>query len=188
MARTTNLEICFAFTIEEEGGNRKDGGFVDNPKDPGGPTKYGISLRAHREDIGDRDRDGDIDADDVRLLTREDAKAMFHVAYFDTCRAEGLPAPLALMVVDFAYNSGPRRACQKLQERLGVNPDGWIGQHTLDVANGLSPDLLLSIIEAYGNARRAYVQSLPTYATFGRGWEHRIDRVVSQARALVEAA
>ncbi len=182
------LEACWAFTIEEEGGNRKDGGFVNDSRDPGGATKYGISLRAHREDIGDRDHDGDIDADDVRLLTREDALALFKATYFDVCRADELPAPLALMVVDFAYNSGPRRACQKLQERLGVNPDGKIGAHTLAVANSLSSSLLLSVIEAYGNARRAYVRSLPAYASFGNGWENRIDSVVAQARSLVEAA
>ena len=182
-----NLDICMSFTL----GPNIEGGFVDNPRDPGGATNHGVSIRAHRADIGDKDGDGDIDADDVRLLTIDDAKAIFKAQYFDPCRAGDLPAPLALMAVDFAYNSGVRTACKRLQERLGVKPDGVIGPHTLAVANTLNPELLLSVINAYGAARLEHMRGAKDeqgnllWPTFGGGWENRVRAVMAEARKLV---
>ncbi|SNR99291.1 Glycosyl hydrolase 108 [Humidesulfovibrio mexicanus] len=177
-----NLDICMNFTL----GPSIEGGFSDNPNDPGGATNHGVSIRAHREDIGDKDHDGDIDADDVKLLTLEDAKAIFQADYFAPCNAGQLPAPLALMVVDFAYNSGVRVACKKLQERLGVTADGKVGPHTLAVGNALSPNILRSVINAYAAARIDYLEGLSGWPIFGGGWESRVKAVREAALKLVE--
>lgn len=177
-----NLDICMRFTL----GPSVEGGFSDNPADPGGATNHGVSIRAHRDDIGDKDGDGDIDSDDVRLLTLDDAKAIFRADYFAPCKADQLPAPLALMLVDFAYNSGVRTACRKLQDRLGVAADGKIGPHTCAIANTLSPDLMRAVINAYGASRLAYLRSLPGWKSFGKGWETRVHACMAEARKLVE--
>lgn len=176
----TKFETCIAFTL----GPSVEGGFSDNPADPGGATNHGVSIRAHRDDIGDKDHDGDIDADDVRLLTVEEAKVIFRNDYFDPCHADMLPAPLALMLVDFAYNSGVGVACRKLQDRLGVAADGKIGPHTCAIANSLSPDLMGAVINAYGASRLAYLRSLPTWPKFGNGWETRVLACMAAARKL----
>jgi lysozyme family protein len=176
------LETCFAFTVmraDTEGGAR----FSNRASDPGGATKYGISLKHRAAEIGDLDHDGDIDATDVRLLTEGDAKRIFERCYFAPLHADLLPAPLALMLVDFAYNGGP--AVKLLQERLGVTPDGAIGPRTAALANALSPDAMRAVINAYGAARLSYLQSLPTWGQ-NPGWNTRVHLCMDEARKLME--
>ncbi len=175
-------EICFAFTVmrpDTEGGAK----YSNRKGDPGGPTKYGVCLKHRRAEIGDLDHDGDIDADDVMLLTEPHARSIFEHCYFNPLHAELLPAPLALMLVDFAYNGG--RAVRILQERLGVNPDGVIGPRTAAVANALGPNLMRAVISAYGAARLAYLQSLPIWDE-NPGWDTRVHVCMDEARKLVE--
>ena len=179
-----NLDTCFAFTVmrpDTEGGAK----FSNDKRDPGGATKYGVSLKHCAVQIGDLDHDGDIDADDVMLLTEEQARRIFEQGYFQPMHGDDLPAALALMLVDFGYNSGPKVATRCLQERLGVDPDGKIGPHTAAVANSLSPDLTRAIINSYGAARLTFLQSLPGWATFGNGWDTRVHVCMAEAHKLV---
>lgn len=104
-----------------------EGGFVNDPVDRGGATKYGISLRflksegAFDEDGDgiaefDLDMDGDIDGIDIRNLTIADAKALYRKFFWDMVEAERLPRPLGEMVFDQAVNGG-RLAAKKLLQR-----------------------------------------------------------------------
>lgn len=174
------LEDCFAFTIAQEGGAK----YTNDPRDPGGPTKYGVTLKTLAEFTGNPD----LTEIDVQALTEEHAAQIFRAGYYDPTHADLLPAPLALMLVDFAYNSGPRVACRKLQERLGVTADGSIGPRTAAVANALSAETMRSVINAYGAARLQYLQSLPTWGVFGNGWTNRVNACMAEAHKLIEGA
>lgn len=160
------FQRCIGFVIHEEGG------FVNDRNDPGGATKYGISLRAHRTDIGDLDHDGDIDADDVKLLTVDQAIQIYNDEYWFEIRGEALPTALALAMLDTAVNCGYTRATKLLQASCAAPVDGIFGPDTLRRALKLpgTGDLLLA------NRRRFY-RSLSSFPRYGNGWLARVGRL-----------
>ena len=108
-----------------------EGGFVDDPVDCGGATKYGISLRflkaegAFDEDGDgiaefDLDMDGDIDGQDIRRLTVADARVLYRKCFWDRIWADRLPRPLGEMVFDQAVNGGLVSARKLLQRAINT--------------------------------------------------------------------
>lgn len=164
-AYSPKFQRCIQFVVREEGG------FVNDPKDPGGATKYGISMRSHRTDIGDLDRDGDIDADDVKLLTVDQAIDIYADEYWSGIRGEELPEPMALALLDTAVNCGIGRAIRLLQRAVGLKEDGIFGPATLSQAKtfGSATKLL--------QERRRFYRSLPGFARYGNGWTARVSRL-----------
>ena len=96
-----------------------EGGYVDNPRDPGGETNFGISKRAYP-------------ALDIRALTPEAATAIYRRDYWDACQCDKLPGPVAVVLFDAAVNQGVGAAVRMLQHALRVAEDGAIGVQTLD--------------------------------------------------------
>lgn len=104
---------------------RFEGGYVNDPDDPGGATKYGISLRyllARGEiEAFDYDGDGDVDADDVKRLTPADARLIYRERFWNESIA-GIPSEmLAVKVFDFGVNMGPKQATRLLQRAVNDN-------------------------------------------------------------------
>lgn len=125
------LEHTFAF----------EGGYVEDPDDPGGATKYGVSLRFLRS-LGeierfDHDGDGDLDAADVRELTREDA-ALVYADHFWNERFERIEPLVAIKLFDFGVNVGPRQRTKFAQRAVNETEpgrlivDGILGPRTLE--------------------------------------------------------
>lgn len=120
---------------------RFEGGYVNDPDDPGGATKYGISLRFLREldeiERFDYDGDGDLDAEDVRALTTDDADRVY-AAHFWNERFERLDPLVAIKLFDFGVNVGPRQRTRFAQRAANeIEPgrlivDGILGPHTLE--------------------------------------------------------
>lgn len=169
---STSFERAVTFVIAEEGG------YVNDPKDPGGATRWGVSIRSHRDDIGDLDHDGDIDAEDVRILPLDQAKAIYHEQYWTVIRGDELPGSLALALLDTAVNCGTRRAIILLQRSVAAVVDGEFGPDTLrralrhrDIA---ATNLLTN--------RLAYYQTLSSYARYGKGWRNRVARLAEQVK------
>lgn len=169
---TPKFLACVRFVLHEEGG------FVCDPDDPGGATKFGISIRAHRADIGDLDHDGDIDADDVRLLTVEQAMAIYFDEYWGEIRGEELPTPMALIMLDTAVNCGESRAIKLLQRAGGLVEDGVFGRGTMSwaLANTAGRRMLTK--------RKAFYASLAKFPKYGKGWFARVDRLLITAEEL----
>ena len=164
---------CVAFVINEEGG------FVNDPADPGGATKFGVSIRSHARDIGDLDHDGDIDADDVRILTVDQAVEIYHEHYWAAVRGEELDPQLAVVLLDTGVNCGIDRAIRMLQEVIGAVVDGQFGPATMrrvQETNGID--------RAFIEARKAYYRTLKKFPRYGRGWLARVDRLSVTARQL----
>lgn len=157
---------------------KHEGGYVDHPRDPGGATNLGITLgtaRAYRLDI---DNDGDVDKNDVRLLTPETAAPVYKDGYWLKCHCDKLPAGVDYMVFDLAVNSGTNRAMRYLQRAVGAVEDGKIGPKTLLLVNKLNE---ADIIRRMSDIREEFYRSLSTFSTFGKGWIRRLNDVESVA-------
>lgn len=142
----------------------REGGFVDDPDDPGGPTNHGVTLATLQRLGRDINRDHKIDVADVQALGREAAAQIFVEYYFEKPGIGGLPAALQPSVFDAYVNMGGQ-AVKVLQRLLGsmrrpVAVDGVIGPQTTEAtakAFAAAPDHL---VDAYGIARRNYYYAL----------------------------
>ena len=106
------------------------GGLVNDPKDPGGVTKFGISQRSYPNL-------------NIRELTPDDAKAIYQRDYWAPIQGEALPAGLDLLLLDHAVNAGPARAVRLLQSLVNVPEDGLMGPVTLgEIASADPQDLI----------------------------------------------
>lgn len=172
------FDEAVATVLEHEGWDR----YSDHPADPGGATKWGISLRFLRRlgRLGDVDGDGDVDADDIRKLSREQAVAIYREYWWDRLRlAELGHQGVATKVFDLAVNMGSAPAVRLLQQALvtagePVEVDGILGSQTLGAVNRTNPELLLELLRV--QAARYYhalVDQDPDLVVFERGWLRR---------------
>jgi len=116
----------------------REGGFVNDPKDPGGATKYGISLRFLKTidpAMADLDEDGDIDVDDIFAMTMETARTFYMVRFYTPMGIGRYPAPLGAAMLDTGVNMGKAAAGRILQQALNQSGadlavDGIVGPKT----------------------------------------------------------
>ena len=145
-----------------------EGGYVNHPDDPGGPTNMGVTQRTYNAWRRAQGQDGH---KSVRHITREEADNIFVYQYFRPIWFDKLPAGLDYAMADFSVNSGPKRAVKFLQRIVGTKVDGVMGLHTLAAVNGRKPQ---DLIVALCNNRLRWMKTLRTWRTFGRGWEARV--------------
>lgn len=155
-----------------------EGGYVDHPRDPGGATNMGITHNTLSAWRGRR-----VSKADVRNLTKREAMDIYRAQYWNTIRGDDLPAGVDYAVFDAAVNSGPARAAKWLQEIVGVRQDGIVGAITLDAARKMGAAVL---VNKFCDRRYAFVRSLSTWNTFGKGWTRRIAEVRAVALDLAK--
>lgn len=138
----------------------REGGFVDDPDDPGGATKYGVTIHTMRRLGLDLDGDGLVGAADVRALSRTQAVEIFEAHYFRRPRISDLPECLHASVFDMYVNAGAQavRILQHLLREMGfeVVVDGAIGPQTVAAAVRAADPDPVALRDAYGVARRNY--------------------------------
>ena len=137
----------------------REGGYVDDPDDPGGPTKWGVTLGTMRRLKIDLDGDGDVDAQDVRRIDQARAADIFLRHYFHKPRIDWLPSSLHATVFDMQVNAGSN-AVKILQRMLrkfdaDVVVDGAIGPQTAQAAEALDAQNA-PLADSYGIERRNY--------------------------------
>lgn len=142
----------------------REGGFVDDPNDPGGATNFGVTIHTMRRLGLDPTGDGQVDTADVRALTRDQAVQIFLDHYFTRPGISALPEVLQPSVFDMYVNAGANavRILQRLLVEMGydLDVDGVIGPQTESAARAaarVAPD---HIADAYGIARREYYYAL----------------------------
>ena len=166
-----NFEQCLALVLKHEGG------YVNNPKDPGGRTNLGVTQKVWEEWVGHP-----VDEAAMRALTPTDVAPLYKKNYWDKIKGDSLPAGVDYACFDLAVNSGVGRAAKLLQQAVGANPDGAIGPATLDAVASQNPrDVATEVCDL----RLKFLQSLPTFATFGKGWTRRVSEVEETAFKMV---
>lgn len=138
-----------------------EGGYSNDPLDPGGETMWGITARTARS----WGYPGE-----MRFLPREKAVKIYQDLFWEPISGDKLPFPLAYQLFDAGVNSSPRQAVLWLQRALGVNPDGIIGPVTLAAVTQQNP-LLLGF--EFIRRRQTFQQSLVNWPHHGKGWTNR---------------
>ena len=135
-----------------------EGGYVNDPRDPGGETKYGISKRAYPEE-------------DILNLSIERASELYKRDYWDRVHADKLPPKLRFAMFDSAINSGVAQAVKWLQAAAGAQVDGVLGPRTLQRVSEADP---LPLTVKFLTLRLEFLTNNRNFSTFGRGWTKRI--------------
>lgn len=155
-------------------------GLVDNPKDTGGRTNFGITQRLLDDTRAAYPHMGlPLKVDD---LTWGQAREIYRLQFWMPLRGEDLPLHVSLALLDAAVNSSVPRAAKWLQLALGVKADGWIGVQTIRAARIAEPKALLNEF----HARRAFHFMLQDDIddTFGLGWARRLFSTYSASREV----
>ncbi|MEI7145077.1 glycosyl hydrolase 108 family protein [Pectobacterium brasiliense] len=165
----------------------KEGGYVNDPTDKGGETKFGIS------DLRDGIRDGmtDIDGDkkpdvSIKDLTLEQASQIYYRDYWYPAYCNDWPDGISLIVFDSAVQHGVKKAIQLLQSAAGVDDDGIVGKDTRAAVKGADPEWLLT---RYLLRRARYytdiIKSNSSQGKYLNGWFNRLDSVTNAAWEVV---
>jgi lysozyme family protein len=169
---------CYAESIRRL--LKSEGGYVNHPSDPGGPTNFGITLGDYRKYVK-----ADASAADIRAMDVEEAKAIYRAKYWGAMRGDELPAGVDYCVFDYAVNSGTGRAPKVLQRVLGIPVTGWMDDATVAAARAREARVL---VQAICDERMRFLQGLKTWGVFGKGWSKRVGEVRAAALAMAGRA
>ena len=180
----------------------REGRYVNDPDDPGGATNYGVTIGTMKSLGLDLNKDGRVDTNDVKMLTRAQAQQIFVEHYFRRPRLAELPPAVQASVFDMYVNAGANavKILQRLVARMGfaASADGVIGPRTLAAAHDAAAAAPDHFADAYGIARRNYYYSLadqrPASRKYARsksggkgGWITRAEEFISPRYHLTEA-
>lgn len=167
-----SYQVSIANVLKSEGG----AAYTNHPNDPGGPTKYGVTLKDVRAYI-----DAHATADTVKRLTQPQAEAIYHDKYWlHRCvRGDLLPAGLDYSVFDYGVNAGALRPGLVLRRLLGVNTDRCdVNEALVAIINRKDPE---KMIRAFNAERRQFYANLiagrPASEVFRKGWMARANSV-----------
>ena len=153
-----------------------EGGYVNDPRDPGGRTNMGVTQRAWESYLN-----RSVTEAEMRGLTREVIKPFYKAMYWDKLKGDQLPTGVDYAAYDLAVNSGVGRAAKYLQEIAGVVADGAIGPKSLEAISACDPQ---EMVDAICGMRLEFLQRLPTFGTFGKGWSRRVAEVKEKATSM----
>jgi uncharacterized protein (TIGR02594 family) len=163
-----------------------EGGYSNDPYDPGGPTNRGITLEVYasfkNETVDDASRARLIA--ELKRIPDATVNTIYRRRYFEPAACTVFTAPLALMHFDAAVNHGVGAAIRMVQGVAGVTVDGEIGPKTLAAIGAKS---LADLLDDYAETRRTRYRALPHFWRFGRGWLKRVDATLVLARTWAAA-
>ena len=167
---SSNFQECLDLVLKSEGG------WVNNPADPGGETNLGVTKRVWEEYVGHA-------VQSLKKLTKDDVAPLYELKYWRPCYCEVLPRGLDFVVFSMGVNAGPGRSVKLLQQSIGCVPDGVIGPRTREL---ISASNSANLIAKFSEARREYYRSLKTFPIFGKGWLARVDREEQEALGMTK--
>ena len=166
------LETLWPFILSWEGG------FANVPGDRGGATKYGVTISTWKAQGYDKDGDGDIDVNDLKLITPEDAMRICRLNFWNRWKADQINnQSIANILVDWVWGSG-KYGITIPQQMLGVKPDGVVGPKTIAALNAQNPrDFFYKLWQR----RKKYLYDIcvnrPANYKFLDGWLNRLQGI-----------
>ena len=166
-----NFEYSLAQVLKSEGG------YVNNPKDPGGETNMGVTKAAWSTWLKRTILPGE-----MAQLTHADIIPFYKALYWDKSYCNQLPTGIDYMVFDASVNMGVGQSIRLLQKSLGCVPDGVIGPNTMKAINDAD---VKTLIDKFSAQKEMFYRSLATFATFGKGWLRRVAEVKQIALSML---
>ena len=167
-----SFDDCLPIILQSEGG------FVDDPQDPGGATNLGVTLKTLSGWLGRA-----ATVAEVRALTPADVAPIYRANYWNVVHGDDCPRGVDLMAFDEAVNQGPGRAIRSLQAAVATPPTGVFDAPTLAAVQACSPADAIGRIAA---DREAFYRGLSTFARFGAGWMARLQRTKGLALQMTQ--
>ncbi|KUO61797.1 MAG: hypothetical protein APF80_00085 [Alphaproteobacteria bacterium BRH_c36] len=162
-----------------------EGGYTDDPHDPGGPTNKGITLATlaawRKREINPSNRAALIA--ELKAIASDDVAAIYAARYWRPAGCPDMSASLAFFHFDAAVNHGVTGATRMLQAALGADVDGEIGPLTRQRIDTMP---IHKVLAAYAAIRRKKYRALPHFWRFGRGWLRRVDRTLERATGMAD--
>ena len=156
---------------------RSEGGYVNNPKDPGGETMMGVTKNAWSTWLKRTIMPGE-----MAKLTVADITPFYKALYWDKSYCNQLPTGLDYMVFDASVNMGVGQSIRLLQKSLGCVADGVIGPNTMKAINDADTKTL---IDKFSAQKEMFYRSLALFNTFGKGWLRRTAEVKQFALSML---
>ncbi|MFJ9533327.1 glycoside hydrolase family 108 protein [Herbaspirillum sp. NPDC101396] len=150
-----NFDQAFDLLIGHEGG------YANDPRDPGGETMWGVTATVARANGY---------AGAMKDFPRDAAKAIYRAKYWNAVRADELPDFIRFDVFDAAVNSGVNQSIKWLQRAVDAKDDGLIGPATLAAAASAGPMLAAR----FNGQRLQFMTDLAGWSAFGKGWARRV--------------
>jgi lysozyme family protein len=157
---------------------QSEGGYSDDPKDPGGRTNLGVTQSVWESWVGRASNEKE-----MRNLAHADVEPLYKRKYWDACDCDLLPDGLDYLVFDFAVNAGIGRSVKTLQSCVDATMDGQIGRNTLGAVSTFPVEVL---IFKFSDEKVRFYKSLPTFSEFGKGWLERVNHVKADALKMAD--
>lgn len=149
-----------------------EGGYTNDPRDPGGPTNWGITIYDARMYWKHN-----ATSVDVKKMPRAVAEDIYRKKYWNALDCDDLPDGLDYCVFDYGVNSGIARAGRVLRKLIGVSTADW--HVTPEVVSAVNRRDIKMLIEEVSDERLNFLRHLRTWDHFGRGWNARVASVRS---------
>lgn len=156
---------------------KSEGGYVNNPKDPGGETIMGVTKAAWSTYLKRPIANGE-----MVKLTVADITPFYKALYWDKSYCPQLPTGIDYMVFDASVNMGVGQSIRLLQKSLGCVADGVIGPNTMKLINETSVN---DMIDKFSAQKEQFYRSLALFNTFGKGWLSRVAQVKQNAKEML---
>lgn len=158
-----------------------EGGYTDHPNDPGGATNMGVTIGTAKM-LGlkyDKDKDGKITKNDIKLLTKKDAEEIMKFHYWDKCKADDIKSQaVANILVDWFWMSGVN-ASKGIQRLVGVTVDGKVGPKTVEAINAAKEsELVASLYKARADFYKTIISRNSKLKSFEKGWNNRLNDLI----------